>query len=93
MFGVFFYFLVVFFPLLLLAKNFNLRFLNTKKLYIYNYNDHLDKWKQSESFFEICERSSVRLSYADSNKNGAIEASTEIIEETGVTRLADFKKI
>jgi hypothetical protein len=33
------------------------------------------------------------LSYADSNKNGAIEASTEIIEETGVTRLADFKKI
>ena len=61
-------------------------------MYIYNYNDHLDKWKQSESFFEICERSSVRLSYADSNKNGAIEASTEIIEETEVTRLADSKK-
>jgi hypothetical protein len=32
------------------------------------------------------------LSYADSNKNGAIEASTEIIEETEVTRLADSKK-
>jgi len=38
----------------------------TKNLYIYNYNDHLGN---------------VRLSYADSNKNGAIEASTEIIEE------------
>lgn len=49
--------------------------------------------KTKRKLFEICEQSSVRLSYADSNKNGAIEASTEIIEETEVTRLADSKKI
>ncbi|MFT3918202.1 DUF6443 domain-containing protein [Cloacibacterium sp.] len=38
----------------------------TKNLYIYNYLDHLGN---------------VRLSYADSNKNGIIDPSTEIIEE------------
>src|SRR5690554_3477 len=40
--------------------------------YIYNYTDHLDERKQSTALFEVCERSSVRLSYSKAPQTGVL---------------------
>jgi RHS repeat-associated protein len=45
--------------------------------YVYNYTDHLDERIQSIALFEVCERSSVRLSYS---KNPATN-QLNILEE------------
>lgn len=45
--------------------------------YIYNYTDHLDEQMKSTAFQEVCERSSVRLSYTKDPQSGNLK----ILEE------------
>ena len=46
--------------------------------YVFNYTDHLDERKQSTALFEVCERSSVRLSYSKDPQTGVLEILDEI---------------
>src|SRR5690606_13431926 len=41
--------------------------------YVYNYTDHLDERNQSTALIEVCERSSVRLSYSKDPATGELK--------------------
>src|SRR5690606_11747685 len=45
--------------------------------YIYNYTDHLDERNQSIALIEVCERSSVRLSYTLDPQTGKLRIVDE----------------
>jgi RHS repeat-associated protein len=48
--------------------------------YVYNYTDHLDERIQSIALFEVCERSSVRLSYSKNPATNQLNILDEIEE-------------
>src|SRR5690606_7926233 len=53
--------------------------------YVYNYTDHLDERNQSTTLIEVCERSSIRLSYTRDPVSGDLEIMEEIEERDSRT--------